>query len=478
MLIKNIYIRLGANILVASINILTFMLIVRTFGKEVVGNIVYYYSLAGIFSLFTDLGLSTAYNKFLASQENHRDINVFVILKFFLIVIYILIFLLVYFLKFKNNGIDSKLLLILFTGLVLDLISQIFTSTFVGRRDFAFLSKLELSSSTVLFIYSLIVCFVIRSKYFIAANKVVLPLMMISGGVLYFYRHKLLRLYKPQWVDIKKYLDYALPIAFSSIIGRLIVYIDKILLGKFIGMSELGLYEIASRCYMAVDRLIKPVTSTLFTEIVHKVANTPLFFHKKFRDLVHILNFSGSTLALILIFASSPAVICFFGAENLRSSFILKFFALVILAKLFWRPYEHVIYAIEKHKVVLYLSPLNLVIRMACYYFLIPLTISDVPVGAIALPITEFIVWFFPAGLVRVWILKKEYACLYISEIVFKIWLPLAMMILIGYWFDYSLTLFPIASLIFLAVEYYLKILTKDRLEVLFKPIKTALAKT
>jgi len=472
MMVKNIYIRLTTNALVALVNFATFIIILKTFGKGVIGSIAYCYSLAGIFSLFSDMGLSTAYNKFLASKEEHRDINTFLVLKFILIVVYIIIFLLVYFFKLKNTGIDNKLLLILFTCFVFDLISQIFTSTFTGRRDFAFLSKLEIGSCVLLFVYSFIVCFVIRSKYFIAANKIVLPAVMILGGMFYFFHNKLLKFYKPRWADIKKYFNYALPIAFSSISGRFIIYIDKILLGRFIGMRELGLYEIASRCYTALDRLVKPVTSTLFTEIVHRVANTPSFFREKFRDIIHMLSFFGSTLALIVIFVSSPVVNCFFGAENLRASFVLKFFALVILAKLFWRPYEHVIYAIEKHKVLLYLSPLNLVIRMACYYFLIPLTISDVPVGAIALPITEFIVWFFPAGIVRCWILKKEYGSLHMLEIALKVWLPLALLIIIGYFFHYSIFVFAISLIAFVIAEYYFRVLTKERLNYLVSPFR------
>ena len=141
MFVKNIYIRLGTNVLNVLIGFIPFIFIVRIFGVEVLGNIAYYYSLAGIFSLFADMGLSTAYNKFLASKEDHRDITTYLFLKSFLIAVYILIFFSAYFLKFRSDVINEKFLFIAFAVVVFDLIAQFFKATFVGRRDFAFLSK-------------------------------------------------------------------------------------------------------------------------------------------------------------------------------------------------------------------------------------------------------------------------------------------------------------------------------------------------
>jgi len=216
MLVRNIYIRVGTNILTIGIGLVAFVLIIRTYGVEVVGNIAYYYSLAGIFSLFADLGISTAYNKFLASKENTRDITVYLFLKSFLIAVYILVFFLAYIFKLKNDGIDDKLLFIVFAGVVFDLIGQIFTSTFTGRRDFSTLSKLEIVSALTVCVYNITACFVIVNKYFLAGNLAVPHLVIITGGLFYFGRHRLFKPHKPKWPDIKKYKDYCLPGALSD----------------------------------------------------------------------------------------------------------------------------------------------------------------------------------------------------------------------------------------------------------------------
>lgn len=474
MFVKNIYIRITTNAFITVLGIFVFMLIIKVYGIEVVGTITFYVSLAGIFSLFADLGVSTAYNKFLASEDNSRDIVTYLFLKTFLIAVYILVFSLAYFFKFRSAEIDNKFLFIAFAIIVLDLIAQFFTSTFMGKRNFLTLSVIEIVSSIAMCGYNIIACFVIVNKYFLAANLGVFHLVTIISGMAYFRHHKLLKLGKPEWSDIKRYINYCLPIALSSVTGRFATYIDKLLLGKLIGMRELGLYQIAFRCYSGVDKLIKPVTTTMFTEIVHRITNTPSFFHKKFRDIVQILNVSGGVLALALIFLSTPIISLVFGPENIRSAFILKLFALIILAKLFWRPYAQVILSIEKHRLILYLEPLNLLLMMVCYYFLIPLRIGDLQLGAAALPLTEFIIWTLPGGVLRIWILKREYGNIHMLETVLKIWLPLIILIVIGYLLEYPLFVFPIAILAFFIIGYYLNVLTKDRWNNLIKPFRVS----
>jgi hypothetical protein len=60
------------------------------------------------------------------------------------------------------------------------------------------------------------------------------------------------------------------------------------------------------------------------------------------------------------------------------------------------------------------------------------------------------------------------------GEIVCKIWLPLIVLIFIGYLCKYSLFMLPVALLGFIAIQYYFNILTKKRLDDLIKPLKVA----
>jgi O-antigen/teichoic acid export membrane protein len=252
-------------------------------------------------------------------------------------------------------------------------------------------------------------------------------------------------------------------------------YIDKLVLGNLLGVSEVGFYQIAQQCYGGADRFIKPVTTTIFTEIVHRIAKSKSFFHKGFKDLVEILNFVGGLMVIVIIFASKDIIQIFFGIANLRAAFILQFFALTVIGRLFWRPYNNVILAIEKHKLIYYMQPLSIAAMVAFYYLLIPVKIGQsFYLGAAALPIAEFITWVLPVGFLRIVYLKKEFGNTHMGEIVCKIWLPLIVLIFIGYLCKYSLFMLPVAFLGFIATQYYFNILTKKRLDDLIKPLKVA----
>ena len=495
MLIKNIYMRVGVNVFNVVINFIPFIFIAKIFGVDVLGKVAYYYSFVCIFSLFTDLGITTAYTKFLASEDDPRDVTAYLFLKIILIFLYVVIFCVVYYLiscdlwhgdkltrlfftGFDLNDTkgllktDKLLLLTLFVVAISGQLSQIFTATFRGKRDFKYLSKLETAASVLLCIYNLLICFVCPNIYLLAANKTILPIVLIIGGVIYFRRHNILVYFKPRRCDIKRNICYAAPIAFVSVSGRLTSDISHLMIGRFVGLTELGFYQIASRCYSVIDRLIKPVTSTLFSEIVHRITNDVSFFHKKFRNLVHMMNYFAGILTLLLLYTSTWVISSFFGAENQRSAFILNFFALSILARMFWRPYTQVLYAIEKHKYFLYLQPLSLLVTIGCYYFIIPFRLGDFHLGASALPLTEFIVWLFPAGILKVWLLKREYGDIYLHEIMLKIWLPLCVILAASYVIGFPVLLLPVALIIYCLVEFYLGIMTRDRLSEMLKPIR------
>jgi teichuronic acid exporter len=478
MFVRNIYIRLATNAIIVALSFLTFIFIVKVFGTKVIGTIAYYSSMTGMLSIFADMGISTAYNKFQATEENIQDISNYIFLKVLLIILYIIIFFIVYFLKFRGGSIDHRFLFIAFTIVVLDLLSQIFISTLVGKREFYILSKIEIFAALVMCVYNLIVCFVIVDKYFLAAALVVYNCVVIAAGLGYFYKNGFLKLQKPDWSGIKKYFHFSTPVAFSDISGRITLYIDKLLVGRFIGMQELGFYVIAAKGYSGIDKFIKPVTATMFTEVVHRITNIKSYFHTRFRDIIQILSFCAGILTLVLVFLSEPVVKLFFGAENIRSAFILKFFALIIFAKLFWRPYAHVILSIEKHKLIFYMEPLNVVIMLVCYYFLIPLKIGGFYLGAAALPLTEFVIWNFPAGILRIWFLKKEYGNTHILETLLKIALPLTILVAVGYIFGYSLFMFFISLIIFFITGYYFNVITKDRWTDLIVPLKSMLQVT
>jgi len=471
-LIKNIYARLGSNILRGGLSIVASILIVQTLGVEVVGRIAYYYALVGMLTLFTDMGIGMAYMKFIATDGHRRqDIACYIFLKLSLIIVFCLIVWVTYQFFYRSPSLDRPMFFIAFIVTVVTLVSQFFLTTLSGRRDFIFLARLELIGSTLLFLYNIAICLLFPSPYLLALNMGILPICFITGGCYYCIRYNIFSFEKPAKDTLVRYFRFAYPIAFSSVIGIFSGHFEKVILGRLIGMKELGFYRLALGIFSGFDKIIKPVTSTLFTEISYRVNKSSDFIQTKFGDLVQTLNMIASLLALLLLFASNPVVLLFYGPENIRTAIILQFFALSIISRLFWRPYRHVLYAIEAHHPLAYLSVIDLILRLGCYYFLIPLTIKGVLIGAIAMPLTEFILWILPSGIYNVIALIKRFETIHISGILYKILLPLGLIIFTASFFNYSLYLLPVFLAFFLALEYYLSVLTKERWDSILLPI-------
>ena len=178
---------------------------------------------------------------------------------------------------------------------------------------------------------------------------------------------------------------------------------------------------------------------------------------------------------MCLLFGSRPVVEIFYGAENMRTAFILQFFALSIMSRLFWRPYRHILYAVEAHHPLAYLSVVEVALRLSCYYLLIPLTVKGVSVGAVAIPLTEFILWILPSGLYNIYALLKRFGSVHVMSVVCRIWIPLAVIVIGSALLGFKPYLLPLFLALFLATECLLRVLTRDRLGRMVQPFQKIL---
>ena len=472
MLIKNIYTRIGANIIQGGLSIITSIFIVRSMGVEVIGKIAYYYSLVGMLTLFTDLGVGMTYQKFLTSDASHKQIVAgFYCLKLCLILIFCLISIIAYHWFYQSLSLDKQLLLIVFIITPISLFSQFFSATLIGKREFYVLSKIEVFGSSLLFIYNIIVCIFFPNIYLLALNVAILPLCTILYGCYYCTGQNMFPSEFPSRQTLLRYFRYAYPIAFTSIVGLFTGHFEKIVLGRLIGMKELGFYRLALGIFSGFDKVIKPVTGTLFTELSYRINKSAGFIQTKFCDLIQLLSFFGAVLGLLLVFTGKPVVELFYGLENIRTAVILQCFSLAILSRLFWRPYRHVLYAIEEHHPLAYLSVIQFAMRICGYYLLIPLTINGLLVGAIAFPLTEFILWILPSGIYNIIALRKRFGNIHIMSTVLKVHLPLGLIVFAAFYLHFSLLFLPLFLILFLVLEYYLDIITLERWNSLLLPI-------
>jgi O-antigen/teichoic acid export membrane protein len=137
-------------------------------------------------------------NKFLAAEDDSKDVFAYLVLKSILIFAYVLVFAAIYLLKYRYETGNNILLRIGFYAIFLELVADFFTNTMIGKRDFFYLSVVEIVSACVLFIYTIGVCFGKPDVYLLAYSKVVVPVISIIGGFFYFGEKDLFRFSMPQ----------------------------------------------------------------------------------------------------------------------------------------------------------------------------------------------------------------------------------------------------------------------------------------
>jgi len=470
--IQNIYYRLSSNIIIAALGFIASVVVIRTFGVEIVGTIAFYMSIFGVMSCLCDLGVSDALIKFI-TDENAEEKDI-IAAYFFLKIILLSIFLL-----FCSVGIyltketmDTRLMLTFFmTYLLGNGLKGSLYSICRARREFSIITIVELASNVFIFIYTIFICIFFKNIYLIALKLLLLYSLQTFFLVFYMVKNQSLTFAFPEKKHIMCFIKYARPIALTTFISNIMTHIDKLIIGNLIGMKELGFYDIAKRLFAPVDMLIKPVTSMLYPEILKRMYSKHNFFYTEFKEIVHILTCIGAIFSICIIFLSNPFVEIIYGSENLRAATIFTFFSGICLAKLFLRPYHHLIYGLELQYIYPYITIASSIIRITGYFWLIPQTINNYNIGAIAIPLINALTMFFPGGVIIWYKIRQKFKKTHIVETVIKICIPLSIVLIVGFHFQFHIWLFPFLLIAFIMIQIQLKIITKHKLTFIFQPI-------
>jgi len=470
-LIQNIYYRISSNVIIAALSFIASVVVIRTFGAEIVGTIAYYMSIFSVITCICDLGLSNAFIKFTADEkiEENALIFAYLSLKTILVATYFLLgaSVIVYF-----DDVDQKLMLIFFvTFFIRSAFKEPFFKMRMAKRDFKTISLVELISNSIIFIYTITVCLFFQNIYLLSLKLLLIYIIEILVISIIIFREKKLIFKFPDWQVIKKYINFSLPFALTTFISSLVANIDKLIIGNMIGMKELGFYDIAKRLFAPVELLIKPISTTLYPEVLKRMVSKQDFFYTEFREIVHTLTSIAGIITICMFFLSYPIVTIVYGQENLRAAFILVFFSGICIAKFFLKPYHHIIHGLELQYIYPYLTVASSLIRISGYLLLIPIVILDIQIGAIAIPIVNTLTWFFPAGVVIWSKIRKKYNKTHIFETITKIFIPLFVVLFAGYQFNYHIYFFYFGLIAFIMMQIHLKIITKSKLTFIFQPI-------
>jgi len=440
-------------------------------GVEVLGIIGFALAYVASFNIFSDLGTGIAHRKMLAEGLDIDICNgTLITIKSFLniLMVFLVLSWLYVFRNLLGGNFETKDLEVV----IYIFVASQFFENFVNLNKNLWGARLKIGIMAFFRIFgrfsamvlTIFVCIEGFSVVQLALVSILAAILIFVPSFLLFVKNNSIR--KPDLQIIKSYLSFGIPISILSMITLLTLIMDKLMLGFFNGVLEVGQYTVAQRVADIMIILTTSLSGILFTVFSDYHSNQE---YDRIQQLsMNSEKYISLTLLPFVIFLflfSEEIMIFLFGEEFSPSGNILSFLCVAVYFNLLRMPFTTQILSSGKLKLAFGISFFVLILNIMLNMLLIPESIGPFKTfgysgdgAALATLIT-----FFVGGLlVRFWVFRinsvvpyagllSHYVAALVSTIsvfLFSSLFPFTIWFLIPY--------FLMSTLIFLSVLFFL----------------------
>jgi len=374
------------------------------FAREALGIIAFAMSTLSIFSIFTDLGFSSAHVKRVSEGKDlGMCIGTFVTIKLILTALMVVsVTVTLYVWKnffgggFTDATTESVIIVMIFYSIFSNL-QSIVTQTFIGRKEIAKLQITKLFENFVKVPLSIIVAvagvsvmgvaispaitwpeFLQPLQNFLATHATGALAMTYVFGIMatFFIGIWLMKGYPIKRTNknyIKNYFSFALPIAISSIIATIAHNIDKIMIGYYWASANVGDYFIVQRMlgfvsvlYLSVGTILFPTFSKQHAENDMKSAKKTVKLSERYISMIMI-----PPLITTIIFAK-PIITILFDEAFTPAVPVLMIMMIFAFIRAVNTPYSTLIAGINRIDITAKLGVIICLTNITLNYLIIP----------------------------------------------------------------------------------------------------------
>jgi O-antigen/teichoic acid export membrane protein len=370
--------------------------------------------LVGLITFVVGLGVDLAGVKYIA-EKNERyesEFSTYLLLKMLLILLFI--GLAIFFMLFVFRPEDPLLYIIIMCNMVWMSMADVFKRALTARRAFLTLALRNSIARVIMLFFAVIFCTLVKNWYYIAILPSIEHFILVMVLLYYFVKKLNINTIEFNRKQCIKFIKYAAPLSISEGISVSIANLDKVFVGFLLTNVHVGYLAVAEKVYNFFMIIVKAFTQQLLPEISYRLSNLKKeIFAIQMEKIVFMSNLMGALMTLFIILFAEIMITLVYGEEAGPSAVILKVFTLMILIKLFFRPYHSLIYATEKQGLFLWFTVPTYAVRIILTYALIPLSIGGHVIGGSAAPISKAFAWMFPRGLYILWEVKKTFGSLF-----------------------------------------------------------------
>ena len=357
------------------------LFVARKMGASVLGEVSYALSIVGSFTFLAILGFRMAHIKRVSEgMDLGKCIATFLSIRLVLISFMVVIF--VFCLWIWTNLLGKQLydiqtpylIATILVYYVLLLLSEVFTSTFSGLKQGARVAISKMVMTSVRSILFIAAAFMGLGAIWLARSYAISVIFVIFVSLWYF---RDLPISKPDIKTFNSYKIYAFPVAAASIFLVFRQFVDKIIIGIFWSVSEVGLYFGVQRITLFIATMAIAVEEMLFPTISkhHSASEQSEIFSLVHKTEKYVGMVCIPIVAMTMVF-SSEIILVFISREFLPAFKILQWLALVALVQVTNRPWSIALRGSNRPDLVSMVSIFSSIFCILLMLYLVP---SEIP---------------------------------------------------------------------------------------------------
>lgn len=232
---------------------------------------------------------------------------------------------------FYNEPILEKIIPILGIEILLNGFGKMFQTIKTKELEFGFLSKVSILVSTVSFVVTCFTAWIGWGVYSLVVGQLVM--VLINQGIFAFMGMKQQKiLFHFNFGEIKEFVKIGVYQLGAAILDFVSSKIDVFLIGRFFGMSDLGIYNIAKELILKPYGIIRNLINSVASSVFAKIQNNKVAVQTNFVKMVTIIGMVAIPIYMIMFVFADPIVRVLYAPEFSGVAVLLRIMAFVGIA--------------------------------------------------------------------------------------------------------------------------------------------------
>lgn len=340
-------------------------------------------------STLTSVGISPAIvqNKDIGSNDIESIFSLTIYLAFFFSLLFLSLTPIIS-LYYGKNVLLRNVLAILSVNIFFSIATITPNALFFKNYRFKFIAIRTIIIQLVVGIVSVFMALSAYGVYALVINPILTSFLIFILSYLYY---PIKFHFYVKWVSINKILSFSIYQMLFNLVYLFYRNIDKLLVGRYLGMESLGYYEKSYRLMMLPLENINGIISPVLHPVLSEYQNDMSYIWDSYKKILRLLAEVGCLLTVLIYFLASPIILILYGKDWEPAIPVFQILSLSICVQVMQGPIGAILQTINKVKGLFYSSVWALLIIVI--FILIGLTYKSVEVIAIGLVISFYLIF-------------------------------------------------------------------------------------